>query len=75
MTKGYSKILLHENVIPDTDAYWMSTGIDIFMMSVFSGSERTEASWKKLLGSVGLKVVNIYNYEKGNESLIEADLQ
>ena len=74
MTKGYSKILINENVIPDKDAHWMSTALDWFMMVFFSSCERTEKSWRELLTSVGLKVVKIWTYEPGTESLIEAEL-
>ena len=75
MTKGYSKVLINEDIVPATDAYWMSTAVDIIIMSVHNASKRTEAAWKKLLTSVGLKVVNIYTYELGTESLIEAELE
>jgi hypothetical protein len=74
MKKGYSKILFNENVIPDRGAHWRSTALDLLMMASFSSTERTEQVWKKLLGSAGLRVVRIWDYEKGTESLIEAEL-
>lgn len=74
MKKGYSKILINENVIPDMDAHWLTTSLDIVMMSVVASCERTEGSWRRLLSSVGLTVVKIWTYEKGSESLIEAEL-
>ena len=73
MTKGYSKILINENVIPDKGAHFAATGLDMFMMS-FSSTERTDKMWYELLASVGLKVVKIWTYEQGTESLIEAEL-
>lgn len=74
MTRGYSKILINENVVPDREAYWETTGLDILMMAVFSAKERTEQNWRDLLEPVGLRIVNIWTYEKGTESLIEAEL-
>ncbi|KAL1983736.1 hypothetical protein VTN96DRAFT_9992 [Rasamsonia emersonii] len=74
MTPGYSKILIFENVIPDTDADWQTTSLDIIMMSIFASQERTERQWRKLVESAGLKVVNIYTAGKGVESLIECEL-
>ncbi|KAH8812941.1 S-adenosyl-L-methionine-dependent methyltransferase [Xylogone sp. PMI_703] len=74
MTRGYSKILINENVIPDRNAHWKSTGLDLVMMSAFSSTERTEAAWRELLASVGLSVIHIWTYEEGTESLIEAEL-
>jgi len=74
MTKGYSKILINENVIPEKGAYWMTTAVDALMMTAFASMERTEKHWKHLLNSVGLKLVKVYNYEQGTPSLIEAEL-
>lgn len=74
VTKGYSKLLINENVIPDRGAHWLSTALDIAMMANFSASERTEQNWRTLLESAGFKVVKIWTYEPGTESLIEAEL-
>jgi hypothetical protein len=41
MEPGYSKLLVNENVIPDTGAYWETTSLDLIMMEIESG-ERTE---------------------------------
>jgi hypothetical protein len=75
MKMGYSKILINENVIPDKNAHWLSTGLDIFMMAVFSASERTAGQWKALAESVGLRIVRIWEYERVAEGLIEMELE
>lgn len=74
LTKGYSKLLINENVIPDKGAHWLSTALDMVMMANLSASERTERQWRALLESAGFKVVEIWTYEPGTESLIEAEL-
>lgn len=74
MKPGYSKILINENVIPDTNAYWETTSLDITMLALFSSQERTAKHWHRLLESVGLKIVKIWTVEKGVESLIECEL-
>jgi hypothetical protein len=74
MTPGYSKILINENVIPDTDADWQTTSLDIIMMAVFASQERTERQWHDLIESAGLKIVGIWTAEKGVESLIECEV-
>ena len=74
MTKGYSKILIHESVVPDTNAYWEVTALDLLMMGLFCARERPTAMWHEILESVGLKINNIWTYEKGTESIIEAEL-
>ncbi|KAJ8610952.1 hypothetical protein MRB53_038256 [Persea americana] len=74
MKRGYSKILINENVIPAEDAYWMTTGLDIMMLMLFASTERTEETWRALLEQAGLKITHVCHYETGSESLIEAEL-
>ena len=74
LTKGYSKLLINDFVIPDKGAHWRSTALDIMMMSCVSACERTEESWRALLESAGFKIVKIWTYEPGTESLIEAEM-
>ena len=42
MTPGYSSLLINENVVPDKDAHWLTTSLDMVMISVFAATERTE---------------------------------
>ncbi|ODM14728.1 hypothetical protein SI65_09917 [Aspergillus cristatus] len=74
MKRGYSKVLINENVIPDTNAYWETTSLDIIMMANFASQERTERHWHCLVESVGLKITNIWTAQRGVESLIECEL-
>ena len=73
MEKGSSKILINENVVPDVGAPWKMTSLDWFMMALAASSERTEAQWRNLLQSVGLKVVGIWTKGPGVQSLIEEE--
>ena len=75
MEKGYSKILINENVVPDVGASWKITSLDWFMMALAASSERTEAQWRDLLRSVGLRISGIWTKAPGVESLIEAILE
>ncbi|KAI9751446.1 MAG: hypothetical protein M4579_006056 [Chaenotheca gracillima] len=75
LEKGYSKILINENVIPDTGASWEMTSLDFYMMGLAASRERTESQWRKLLDSAGLKAVKIWFHERASESLIEAELE
>lgn len=74
MTKGYSKLLITEHVIPDHGANWISTTLDMIMMCCFAGGERTVGEWEKLLADAGFKIMSINGCEPGTESLIEAEL-
>ena len=60
MTPGYSRLVVHEHVIPAIGASWEATLTDIYMMGLFGAGERTEANWRALLeGLCGLKVRGI----------------
>lgn len=74
MKPGYSKILINENVIPRTNAYWETTALDMVMLAYFSSKERTEEDWNKLISDAGLKITKIWSGGKGVESLIEVEL-
>ena len=74
LTKGYSKLLINETVIPDQGAHWLSTAMDMVMMVNFSACERTEQNWRTLLESADFKLIKIWMFEPGIESLIEAEL-
>ena len=74
MTKGYSKLLINDYVIPDQGAHWMSTALDMIMMANLSTSERTEPSWRALLQLAGFEIIKIWTFAPGTESLIEAEM-
>ena len=72
MRPGYSKLLIHEKVMPEADAPWEATSFDILMMSFLSAKERTEKDWRELIESVpNLVVVSIWREQGGIESIIE----
>ncbi|PYI09277.1 o-methyltransferase [Aspergillus sclerotiicarbonarius CBS 121057] len=74
MKPGYSKLLINENVIPSTNAYWETTSLDIIMMADFASTERTETQWRALVESAGLRITKIWTVRRGVESLIECEL-
>jgi len=54
-----SMILIDEMVLPESHVHWQATQIDLTMMCALASMERTEAQWKTLLASVGLKIEDI----------------
>lgn len=75
MKKGHSKILLNELIIPDRDANWFSTSVDILMMMVHSAQERTETDWRNLVERVGLKITKIWDCSGAPQKILEVELQ
>lgn len=76
MKPGYSKILLNEFVLPDTDCLSFLAAGDINMMLIMGGMKRTEGQWEELLRSVDLRIVKIWKSPKprNEEAVIEAVL-
>ncbi|TVY18906.1 O-methyltransferase asqD [Lachnellula arida] len=72
MKPGYSKLLVFEWVLPDAGSPLYPALLDINMMALFSGMERTEIQWRELLGSAGLEIVKFWTIGKETEGLIEA---
>jgi len=74
MKPGYTRLLLHEQVLPPAPASptaWSVTQ-DISMMIQLGAKERTEETWRKLAADAGFDVTKIY-YAKDSisESVIE----
>jgi hypothetical protein len=74
MEKEHSRLLINEYVLPDTGCDLHPALVDIMMMSLACGAERTEKQWRVLLDSVGLDIVRIWS-SPGVESVIETKLK
>ena len=68
-----SKILINEIVVPARGvSSRYAPRSDLNMMSLAAGVERTEAQWKELVESVGLKIEKVWTpADDANESVIE----
>ncbi|KAL8946004.1 MAG: hypothetical protein Q9222_007539 [Ikaeria aurantiellina] len=75
MEKGYSKLLIDELVLPDTNVPVRGAFSDLTMMAIETGAERTSTQWHELLSSVGLRIEKIWSTGTALESVIEADLE
>lgn len=74
MKQGYSKLLINENVVPDVQAHWETTALDMMMLALFASRERTRAQWTHLLeGLAGFKIVKFWDVGNGVESVIECE--
>lgn len=74
MRRGYSTLLLDEMVLPDTNIPPKGALLDLSMMALETGAERTSKQWYNLLASAGLRIVKIWSGDRGLESVIEAEL-
>ncbi|KAJ2990916.1 hypothetical protein NUW58_g2723 [Xylaria curta] len=73
MTPGYSKLLIHEMVVPEVGATLTHAMLDIAMMCFNGGKERTAQQWQQLVEAAGLEVVRIWPGPEGTAAgLVEA---
>jgi hypothetical protein len=75
MKPGYSKLLIFDFVLPDVGAPLLGSLMDINMMTLLSGMERTRRQWTALLDSVGLEVAQFHMCGDLSEGLVEATLK
>lgn len=74
MTKGYSKLIIFEWILPAKDVPLYPALLDVNMMTLLNGRERTETEWISLLSAAGLKVLKFHKVGADAEGLIEAEL-
>jgi hypothetical protein len=75
MQPGYSKLLIFEWVLPAKNVPLYPALLDINMMALLNGMERTEEQWTALLSQAGLKIVKFWSVGSESEGLIEAMLE
>ena len=75
MKKDYSKLLINEFCLRDRGSSVYATFLNINIMAVYAGMERTETQWEDLLKSSGLRISKIWSASQDTESIIEAVLE
>ena len=75
MLKELSRLFINEIVLPDIGCPVFPAVMDLHMMSVHTGVERTESQWRELLDSAGLTVRKVWPAPGAGEAIIEAVLQ
>ncbi len=73
-TPNYSRLLIHDIVLPDVGCGFFEAMIDLMMMQTCDGMERTETQWHELLKKTGFKIVKIWRADAGTTAVIEAVL-
>lgn len=76
MKPGYSKLLLHEMIIPEKGASTFHAMLDMTMMAFNAGMERTERQWRELLDTAGFDVLKVWlPLEEDGDGIVEATLK
>lgn len=74
MKKGYSKLLIEEFILPNTDVQLLPILFDMMVMVAGPGMERTRSQWTTLLKASGLEVKKFWIPNGDASGIIEAEL-
>lgn len=75
MKPAFSKLLISEFVLADTETASLPPSLDLQIMGLHAGVKRSEEQWRVLLGEAGLEVVRIWRKVVAGECVIEARLR
>ena len=75
MQRGYSTLLLSENVLPDAGCHPHLSAMDLTMATMLAGRERSENDWNALLERVGLKIAKVHTIPSCLKSVLECELK
>jgi hypothetical protein len=74
LEKGYSRLLIHESLVSSAAPLSRVTVSDLTMMACLAAAERSEAQWRELVASAGMRVVKIWRPVQSVESIIEVEV-
>jgi hypothetical protein len=74
MTRGYSKVLVNDFVVPNQGAHWAQTCLDWELMASLGARHRTETEHQKLYEGAGLKITGLWRHPQSLDALIELEL-
>lgn len=73
MSPGYSKLLIHELILPDIGATEIQARFDLVMMTFNGGMERSRTQWTKLLQEAGFTNIKLWEHYD-HDGIIEAEI-
>jgi hypothetical protein len=73
MEPGYSKLLIHDLILPDHRPTALQCMYDMTMMTFNGGAERSRAQWTELLRKAGFRVVKLWVDDENADGLVEAE--
>ena len=76
MKPGYSRLIIHEQVMPEYGSHPWAAVSDINQMGACASGERTENEWGKLLEKAGLERPKLYwPTDPSSEVAVESELK
>lgn len=74
MTPGYSKIVVANIVLPEMNVPIRQSGLDMAMLLLHSGQQRSASEFTRLFEEAGLEIVKIWYPPGDGDGIVEAIL-
>ena len=75
MRPNYSKLLIANVILPEMHPPLRQVGLDMAMLFLHSGSQRSEPEWNSLLDGAGFKVIKFWHPQGDGDGIVEAELK
>jgi hypothetical protein len=72
MKPGYSRLLIHELILPDERPTAFQAIWDLTMMTFNAGAERSKSQWTQLLNEAGFDIVAFWIDDEDADGIVEA---
>jgi hypothetical protein len=74
MTPGYSKLLIGNIVLADMNVPLRQSLLDISMLVLHSGQQRSQSEFRELLEGAGFKIIKIWLPPGDGDGIVEAEI-
>jgi len=74
MIPGYSKLIVANTIIAGDNVPLRQSGLDIAMLFLHSGSQRSEIEWRELLEGAGFKVIRVWYPPGDGDGIVEGEV-
>ena len=74
MVPAYSKVLIVNMIIPEENVPLGAGRMDMAMLFLHSGSQRSAREWRDLVDHAGLKVVKLWYPPGEGDGVVEVEL-
>jgi hypothetical protein len=76
MTPGYSRLVINDWVVPERSATAFMSVMDLIMMTLAGGEERTEGRFREAVGEAGLVVTGVWRPgDLVSEAVVECEVK
>lgn len=73
MTPGYSKLIVEELILADQGEGFRGAAMDMLMLMMVEGVERSMGQWRDMFESVRLRISGVWRSVDGSECIMECE--